>query len=138
MSIERRQVWPSERGAHLKHRQQQMLFSTFVLVSVQRKHDRLQERVDFGERDEPTERCNMPRFSLKQEEQVGVLLHPLFIRIRSFLGFDVFKRLCDFPLLIGGHAVLDQECDPAVKVADVALEHKVLFGLGGNARLEIA
>ena len=51
-----------------------MFFSAFVLVSVESKHDGLKEGIDFGQADKTTERSDMARLGLKEEEEVGVLL----------------------------------------------------------------
>lgn len=52
----------------------QMLFSALVLVTVEREHNRLQERVDLSQADEATQGRDMPRLRLEQEEEVRVLL----------------------------------------------------------------
>ena len=51
-----------------------MLFSRFVLVTVEGEHDGLEEGVDFAERDEATQGSNVPGLGLEQKEQVRVLL----------------------------------------------------------------
>ena len=51
-----------------------MLFSTFILITVERKHNRLQECIYFCQTDKATQSCDMPRLALKQKEEVGVLL----------------------------------------------------------------
>lgn len=43
-----------ERQTYLKHSEQKMLFSALVLVSVQRKHDGLEECVNLSEADKTT------------------------------------------------------------------------------------
>jgi hypothetical protein len=60
-----------------------MLFTTFVLVTIQCKHDGLQQRIDFCQTDETTQTSDVPGFTLKQEEKVSVLLHLAMIGIMS-------------------------------------------------------
>jgi hypothetical protein len=55
---------------YLKHREQQVLFSRFVLISVEGEHDSLEEGIDFAEGDQSTQSCDMSRFGLKEEEQI--------------------------------------------------------------------
>lgn len=51
-----------------------MLLAALVLVSVQSEHDRLEEDVDLGHRDQSAERSDVPRLGLEEEEQVSVCL----------------------------------------------------------------
>lgn len=83
----------------LKHRQQQMLFPTLVLVAVEREHDRLEEGVNLGEGDEPAEGGDVSGFGLQEEEEVGVLLHLAVVRKVAFGRLYVFQVLLDFMLL---------------------------------------
>ena len=48
----------------LKHRQKQMFFSTFVLVSIDCKHNSLKERVDFGHGNQTAEMGDVARLGL--------------------------------------------------------------------------
>jgi hypothetical protein len=45
---------------YLKHGQQQMFFTTFVLVSVDGEHDGLQQGVNLCHGDQATQMCNVP------------------------------------------------------------------------------
>ena len=45
-----------------------MLFPTFVLISIDGKHDSLQKRINFSHGNETAQMCNVPRFRLQKEE----------------------------------------------------------------------
>ena len=131
-----------------------MLFSTFVLISVEREHDRLQERVDLGEGDKTAEGGDVAGLRLEEEEEVGVLLQLAVVGVVAFLLVDFFEVSFNFVLLparsntndgggrgthfVKSHAILDEERDTRVEVAHVALEHKVLLALRRYPRLELA
>lgn len=77
----------------LEHRQEQVLFPTFVLVSVEREHDCLQEDVDLGHGDQSTEGGDMSRFGLEQKEQVSVGLSTPRESAKSALSSSQSKYL---------------------------------------------
>lgn len=127
-----------------------MLFSTFVLVSVEGEHDRLEEGVNFGQADETTERSDVARLGLEEEEEVGVLLKFALIGEMTFCRIHLLEVLLNFTLLLMGkmhnkyrptrdtekdryfvesHAILNEESYPLIKVTDVTLQDKVLLGL---------
>lgn len=56
-----------------------MLFATLVLVSINGKHNSLEERIDFCHGDETTEMCNVSWFGLKEEKKIAVSLSPIII-----------------------------------------------------------
>jgi hypothetical protein len=77
-----------------------MLFSALILVSVDCEHDCLQQRIDLGHGDEPTQMRNVPRFGLEEKEQVAVLLCLFVVGEEAFLQFEaVCEVVCDFVLL---------------------------------------
>jgi len=51
-----------------------VLFSTFVLISVEGEHDGLKEGVNFGQADETAEGGDMTRLGLEEEKEIGILL----------------------------------------------------------------
>lgn len=122
-----------------------MFLSTLVLVSVNGKHDGLQQRVNLGHGHEAAEVRNVPGFRLQEEQQVSVSLRLVVIGKGALLHFGgILEMACDFVLLflseeqqrgsrntylLEGHAVLDQEGNSRVKIANVFFEDKVLFGL---------
>ena len=91
----------------------------------------------------------MPGLGLEQEEQVSVLLRLFVVGEEAFLKLGgIVEVVRDFVLLRAGsvqprqlgtwvrgayffqsHAVLDEQCYPRIKIADVFLEHEVLLGL---------
>lgn len=80
-----------------------MLFSALVLVSINRKHDRLQQRIDFGHGNESAQVCNVAGFGLKQKQQVSILLGLLVVRKESLLQFRrIIEMAGDFILLFLG------------------------------------
>lgn len=76
-----------------------MLFSTFVLVSVECEHDRLEEGVNFGQADETTERSDVARLGLEEEKEVGVLLKFALIGEMTFGRIHLLEVLFNFTLL---------------------------------------
>lgn len=189
----------AERGKapHLEHGQEQMLLAALVLVAVKREHDRLQQDVDLGHRDQAAERRDVPRLGLEQEEEVAVGLQGASARRRVSAAFRLHeeegRRPRDAPPsscrrgtrrrarprrrgaprpvvaaadgrqaqlerqprsrelvsslatsrerqthLVRRHPVLNEERDARVEVADVALKHEVLLGLGRDLALEVA
>lgn len=107
-----------------------MLFAAFVLVAVDGEHDRLQQSIDLGHGNQPTEMCNVPGLRLEQEQQVSVFLRLLIVGKEALLQLGSFVEVtCDFVLLgtvspgvvsqmlyhtylLQRHAVLNQQCYP--------------------------
>lgn len=61
-----------------------MLFTAFVLITIDREHDCLKERINLGHRNESAEMRDVLRFGLQQEQEIAVFLcllvvgkHPL-------------------------------------------------------------
>jgi hypothetical protein len=50
------------RTSYLKHGQKQVLLTALVLVSVDGKHDGLEQRIDFGHGNQAAEMGNVSRF----------------------------------------------------------------------------
>ena len=92
---------PRQRArAYLKHSQQQMLFAALVLISVDREHDCLQQRIDLRHRNQSAEVGDMPGFGLQEEEEVAVFLCLVVVRERAFLHLRrIFQMTSDFVLL---------------------------------------
>lgn len=100
---------------------------------------------------------NVSGLRLQQEHQIPVFLCLVVVRESPLLHLrGVFKVACDFVLLAGplvlrqrdrgkraatylfeGHAVLDQERNARVEVANVLLENEVLLGLRRDLGLEV-
>lgn len=77
-----------------------MLFSTFVLVPVNREHDGLQQRIDLRHCDKPAEMCDMSRLGLKEEKQIAVFLSLLVVREKALLKIGgVLEMIRNFVLL---------------------------------------
>jgi len=76
-----------------------VLFSTFVLVTVEGEHDRLEEGVNFGQANETTERGDVARLGLEEEEEVGVLLKFALIWEMTFGRIHLLEVLLNFTLL---------------------------------------
>ena len=72
-------------GKYLKHSQEQMLFSAFVLIAVNGKHDGLQQRVNFRHCDQSTQVRNVSWFGLEEEQEVTVSLCLLVVGKEAFL-----------------------------------------------------
>ena len=79
-----------------------MLFATLVLITVNRKHDGLEERVDFGHRNKPAEVRNMPRFRLQEEQKVAVLLGLIVVREYAFLDIGGIFEVARYLVLLDG------------------------------------
>lgn len=56
-----------------------MFLPAFVLVSINRKHNSLKERVNFSHAHESAKGGNVARLGLEQEEEVSILLCLLVI-----------------------------------------------------------
>lgn len=79
-----------------------MLFSTFVLVSVDREHDRLEKRIDFGHGHQSAQVCDVTGLRLEEKQQVSVLLSLLIIRKETLLQFGrIIEVAGNFVLLFG-------------------------------------
>lgn len=79
------------RGKYLKHGQQQVFFTTLVLVPVDREHDGLEEGINFGHGNQSAKVGNMPGLGLKEEQQISVLLSLVIIgKITLLHLIDVF------------------------------------------------
>jgi hypothetical protein len=131
-----------------------MLLSALVLVSVNGKHDGLQERLDLGHGHEAAEVRNVSGLRLQEEQQVSVSLRLVVIGKGALLHLGgILEMACDFVLLLlseeqrrgsrktyllEGHAVLDQEGNSRVEIANVLFEDKVLFGLRRDLCFEFA
>lgn len=86
--------------AYLEHSEQEMLFSTFVLVSVDSEHDSLEQRINLRHRDEPAEMCNVSRLRLEQKQKVSVFLGFVVVRENTLLHFkSIFEMAGNFVLL---------------------------------------
>ena len=77
-----------------------MLFATFVLVSVNSKHDCLEQSVDFGHRNKATQVSDVPRLGLEQKEQISIFLRLVVVREEALLQLGGFVEVaCDLVLL---------------------------------------
>ena len=77
-----------------------MLFTTFVLVPVDREHDRLEQRINLRHGDQTAEVRNMPGLGLKQEQEVAVFLRLLIVGKEALLQVrGIFEMGCNFVLL---------------------------------------
>ena len=64
---------------NLKHSQEQMLFTTFILISVYREHNCLKQRINLGHCDKTAEMSNVSWFGLEEEEKIAVFLRLLVV-----------------------------------------------------------
>lgn len=62
-----------------------MFLTTFVLISVDGKHDSLEKRVDFGHCDQTTEVCDMSGLGLEEEEKITIFLRLFVVREEALL-----------------------------------------------------
>lgn len=62
-----------------------MLFATLILISVDCKHDGLEQSINLGHGNESTEMSNVAWFGLEEEEQISVLLRLLVVGEEAFL-----------------------------------------------------
>ena len=62
-----------------------MLFAAFVLVTIDREHDGLQERIDLCHSDKPTKVRDVARLGLQEEEEIPIFLLFLVIGEEAFL-----------------------------------------------------
>jgi hypothetical protein len=135
-----------------------MLFSAFILVSIEGEHDGLKEGIDFGQADKTTECCDMARLRLEEEEEVGVLLEFALVWEVTFGRVYLLEMLLDFSLLWWGrqnykywmdrerketnfvesHTILYEESYPLIKVAYIALQDKVLLGLRWDTGFKVS
>ena len=84
----------------MEHGQQEVFFAALVLVAIDGKHDRLQQGIDLGHGDQPTEVGNVAWFGLQEEEEVAIFLSFFVVGERSLLHVDrILKMACDFVLL---------------------------------------
>ncbi len=87
-------------SAYLKHGQEQVLFSTFILISVDGEHHGLKEGVDLDHRDQTAQVCDVARLGLKEEEEIAILLGLLVVGEESFLQIgSIFEMASYFVLL---------------------------------------
>lgn len=77
-----------------------MLFSAFILVSVEREHDSLEKGINFRKGDETAKSSDVSGFGLEKEEKVGVLLHLAIVGEVTFGSIDIFEVFFDFVLLM--------------------------------------
>lgn len=66
-----------------------MLFTTFVLVSVNSEHDGLQQGIDLGHGDQSAQVGDVAGLGLQQEQEIAVLLGSFVVREETFLGVDI-------------------------------------------------
>lgn len=77
-----------------------MLFSGFVLVSVNGEHDGLEQRVNLGHGDETAKMGNVTRLGLKEEQEVSIFLGFVVIGKEALLHVGgIFEMAGDFILL---------------------------------------
>lgn len=77
-----------------------MLFSTLILVTVDGKHDRLQQRVNLGHGNEPAQVGNVPGLGLQKEQQISVFLCLIVVGECALLHFgSILKVASNFILL---------------------------------------
>ena len=85
----------------MKHGQEQMLFTAFVLISVNGEHDSLKQGVDLRHRDKPAKVSDVTRLGLQEEEEVPVFLCLLVI------GKEALLKLCGVVEVAGDLVLLD-------------------------------
>jgi hypothetical protein len=106
--------------SYLEHGEQEVLFTAFVLVSVDGEHDGLQQRINLGHGNQTTEVGNMPRLGLQQEQQVAVLLRLVVVGENAFLHLGgIFKMACDFVLLEYQKSAKTKARTPKDKLGDI-------------------
>lgn len=101
-----------------------MFFSTFVLISVDRKHDRLEQRINLRHGDQTAEVRNMSRLGLKQKQEVAIFLRLLIVGKEAFLQVRCILEMgCHFVLLL--HALVSavklrgfHDCAPPPRPCD--------------------
>ena len=77
-----------------------MFLPTFVLIPVDGKHDRLQQGINLGHRDQAAEVSNMPGLGLQEEQEVAISLRLLVVGKEALLEVrGVFEVGCHFVLL---------------------------------------
>jgi hypothetical protein len=77
-----------------------MLFAAFVLISVDGKHDRLQQRVDLRHRDQPTQVGDVPGLGLQKKQEVAVFLRLVVVGKDTLLHLEsILEMARDFILL---------------------------------------
>jgi len=70
-----------------------MFFPTFVLISIDGKHDGLQKRINFSHGNETTQMCNVPRLRLQKEEQVAIFLCLVVVGEKALLQLSGFVEV---------------------------------------------
>ena len=71
--------------AYLKHGQQQMLFSAFILIAVDGKHDSLQQRINLSHCHESTQVRNVPGLGLQEKQEISISLRLFIVWKEAFL-----------------------------------------------------
>lgn len=78
-----------------------MLFSALVLVSVNREHDSLEKRVDFGHGDQSAEVRDMSWLGLQEKQEVAIFLSLVIVGEEAFLHLGgVLQMAGNFILLL--------------------------------------
>lgn len=90
----------------LEHGEEKVLFSALVLVSVNGKHDGLQQRVNFSHGNKTAEMRNVPRLGLEQKEQVAVSLGFVVIGEKPLLKFHSFVKMIRYFVLLSEKSAL--------------------------------
>jgi hypothetical protein len=65
-----------------------MLFSTFILITINGKHDGLQKGINLRHGDQSTQMRNMSWLALQQKQQIPILLGLFIIWKRSLLNLS--------------------------------------------------
>lgn len=77
-----------------------MLLAGFILVTIKREHDRLQQGINLCQRDQSAEGGNVAGFGLKEEEEVSIRLE-LAIIWEQAVGLVCFLEMFrDLALLL--------------------------------------
>jgi hypothetical protein len=78
-----------------------VFFTTFVLISVDGKHDCLEQGVNLGHGNQSAKMSNMSRLRLQKKEKVSVFLRLIVVWETTLLHFkSIFKMAGDFILLV--------------------------------------
>lgn len=85
---------------YLKHSQEQVFFSTLVLVPIYCKHHSLQQSIDFCHCDKAAKMCYVSRLGLKEKQEISIFLRFIIVGKEAFLNLSsVFEMTRNFVLL---------------------------------------
>lgn len=113
-----------------------MLFTTLVLVTVQREHDGLQQCVNLWKADKSAQRCNMSGLALEYEKEVAVQLHSTIIGKRIAVFDAMFFQMRSHFILLQPNVCVSIQQSMLIRGTKSHLPRPAQFGFESREQYE--